>query len=53
MYLLVDILELELQLSLFLIPDSHHFLKVQLDLDHLLVKTGQLLIRHFSGLVHF
>ena len=51
--LLMNIFELQLELSLFLVSDAHHLLEVQFNLDHLLVKACQLFIWHFCGLVHF
>ena len=52
MYLLVDIFEFQLKLSLFLVPLGHHLIEVSLDLDHLTVQTSQLLIGSSCLLVH-
>ena len=52
MYLLVDIFEFQLKLSLFLVPLGHHLIEVSLDLDHLTVQTSQLLIWSSCLLVH-
>ena len=36
-YLLIDVLELELELLLLLVSLAHHLVEIVLDLDHLVV----------------
>ena len=51
-YLLIDVLELELELSLLLVSLAHHLVEILLDLDHLVVQSTNLLIWLLRGVVH-
>ena len=51
-YLLIDVLELEFELPLLLVPLAHHLVEILLDLDHLGVQSADFLIWLLRCVVH-